>query len=83
MICGCGSQLDRERDTAEIVEFVSVDFERESQRPSYRQDLTRLLEGERARFAEDIHKRQRTSAGACVSHHSLSIGSIVSHMRSV
>ena len=56
MIGGSGAQFHGQRYTAEVVEFVSVDLERESQRGSFVQDLTRLPEREGARFAEDIHK---------------------------
>ena len=82
MICGCGSQFGSERCTAEIVEFVSVDLERESQRPSFGQDLTRLFQGKCARLAENIYKGQSPPRSVS-SHHSLSSGSIVSHTRSV
>ena len=63
MIGGGRAQFGRERRAAEVVKLVSVDLERESQRPGLRQDLTRLFKVKGFRFAEDIHKRQRQARG--------------------
>jgi hypothetical protein len=63
MIGGRGSQLHRQRGAAEVVELVRVDLDRESQRHSLGQDLTRLLEGEGFVLAEDIHKGHRSARG--------------------
>ena len=64
MICGGRAQLYCKRRATEIVEFVSVDLERESQRTGLGQDLTRLFKVKGFVLAEDIHKWKRQSLGA-------------------
>ena len=59
MICGGRAQLYCKRRAADVAEFVSVDLERESQRPRFGQDLARLLKVKGFVLAEDIHKWQR------------------------